>query len=155
MACDIHAHTEVKINGVWHHYAHPRIGRLYQLFARMGDVRNEEENDPDRIEPVAANRGIPDDATFMTKFDHDRWDTDAHSASWMSGKEVDELEQWADKFYTEEMTKNGGTAGWFSLAHHHIGYIFGNGWHIGKYEDDKDSYPEGVEDARLIFWFDN
>ena len=139
MGCDIHAHGEVKIKGVWHHHSHPRIERWYSLFARMANVRNE-----CGIAPISEPRGLPSDISFMTKFDYE-WDQ-GHSASWLSGAEVEELCNWADTGRKES------TGAYSSFQHSTIGYIFGNGWDIQKYPLD---YPEGVEDARLVFWFDN
>ena len=141
MGCDIHLHSEVKINGEWHHYSHPRIERWYDLFARMADVRNDPERD---IKPISQPRGLPDDATFMTRFDYEY--EHGHSASWLSGKEVADLGTWAEERYK---TRN---KDWFSFDHHVIGYVFGNGWDV---KGNRGSYPDGVEDVRIVFWFDN
>lgn len=141
MGCDIHAHGEVKINGVWHHYSQPRIERWYGLFARMADVRN----DPTYgIEPISPPRGIPEDITFITRFDYE--DECGHSGSWLTGKEVEDLCAWVDEQRQKEIGR------YYSFQHHCIGYVFGNGWDVKKYPDD---YPKGVEDVRLVFWFDN
>ena len=145
MGCDIHAHGEVKINGEWHHWNQPNISRWYALFARMAGVRN--FRGEDYIEPISKPRGIPEDATFLTKFDCKRWGVGGHSHSWLSGEELDLLETWADierKRYEPDR--------FYNLCHHAIGYIFSNGWNVKKYPND---YPKGVEDARLVFWFDN
>jgi len=40
MGCDIHWHSEVKVDGVWHHHSNPRISRDYWLFALLAGVRN-------------------------------------------------------------------------------------------------------------------
>lgn len=142
MGCDIHAHTEVKINGVWHHLGNPNINRSYDLFARMAGVRNDGS-----IEPIAKPRGLPEDATFISKFDSDRMGSDGHSHSWLSGEELGELVKWYDAKKKEwEPDK------WFSFEYHGLGYCFGNGWDVKQYPDD---YPASVEDARIVFWFDN
>lgn len=142
MGCDIHAHVEIKIGGKWHHYNHPSASRRYALFARMADVRN-----GIGIEPIAQRRGLPDDITFTTRFDHDeRWGRDAHSESWLSAEEVAGLEEWM---------RNGADLGYPSgdyRVEKDFGYIFGNGWEIKKYPND---YPKQLEDVRLVFWFDN
>jgi hypothetical protein len=145
MGCDIHAHGEVKINGEWHHWSQPYISRRYSLFARMANVRNHEGDD--WIEPISKPRGLPEDVTYLTKFDSDRWGVDGHSHSWLSGEELDQLEKWTDAEFKKYETE-----GWWNLCHHAIGYVFGNGWDVKKYPND---YPDGVEDARLVFWFDN
>jgi hypothetical protein len=141
MGCDIHAHVEIKIGGQWHHYRHPNVNRRYVLFARMADVRNSAG-----VQPIAQPRGLPQDATFTTRFDHDRMDSDAFSESWLSAEEVAGLEDWI---------RNGAEYG-YPCANYSVeddfGYIFGNGWEIKKFPND---YPEQLEDVRLVFWFDN
>lgn len=62
MGCDIHLHTEVKINGVWHHMGAPSVPRNYRLFAKMAGVRGIET-------PIAEPRGLPGDATLLTRRD--------------------------------------------------------------------------------------
>lgn len=143
MGCDIHAHVEVKINGEWHHYNHPRIDRWYDLFARMAGVRNHKGT----IEPISEPRGVPEDATFITKFDMDNWGADAHSHSWLSSEEVARLGNWAES-KMKELAPNV----YYSFEMHDVGYIFGCGWDYKKYSD---STPSVVQDSRLIFWFDN
>jgi hypothetical protein len=142
VGCDIHAHVEIKIDGQWHHYNHPSVDRRYELFARMADVRNSTG-----IDPIAPPRGLPDDITFTTRFDHDEgWGSDAHSESWLSAQEVTELDEWMRDYMRREYMGQG-----YSIERD-FGYIFGNGWDIKKYPSD---YPKQLEDARLVFWFDN
>jgi hypothetical protein len=143
MGCDIHMHGEVKINGEWHHWNQPNGFRWYALFAKMANVRNYSELG--KIKPISLPRGLPADATFLTKFDSDRWGCDGHSHSWLSGEEVADLGKWAEE-------ENRKPDNYWSFEHHYIGYIFGNGWDVKKYPR---GYPRGVEDARLVFWFDN
>jgi hypothetical protein len=138
MPCDIHLHVEVKIDNQWHHYTLCRLKRNYQLFARMADVRNNWG-----ITPITPPKGLPDDPTFLTQFDASRWGTDGHSHSWLSSKEVEELETW----FNEQEEK------WGDSLSEQCGWLFGNsfqGFH--KYPEDK---PEGLEDFRWVFWFDN
>jgi hypothetical protein len=141
MGCDIHVHGEVKINGKWEHWTHPKIPRDYDLFTKMAGVRDREVG----VTPIADPRGIPDDISEVTRFAWRHDEPDAHSASWLSGAEIDRLEEW--------YAKDGGPQGqWRSLCHHVIGYVFGNGWNVAEHPND---YPNGVTDARLVFWFDN
>jgi hypothetical protein len=138
MGCDIHFHSEVKIKGKWYHYAKLSIGRNYNLFAKMAGVRNEGRD----IIPISKNRGIPKDATFLTKYDYKLWEVDAHSANWLNAKEIVELENWWHKNSPKDV--------WFEDE---FGYLFGNSWGgIIRYPNDT---KEGVEDIRFIFWFDN
>jgi len=133
MGCDIHLHQEVKINGVWHHYREQRVVRNYELFAVMAGVRGESE-------PVAEPKGLPNDATALTMWDVARWNQDAHTFSWLDAEEIYQViirHFIADVWAASE---------WF-------GYLFGNSW-LGytQYPEDR---PEGLEDIRWIFWFDN
>jgi hypothetical protein len=149
MGCDIHLHTEVKINGVWHHYGAPCVDRNYRVFAKMADVRNSYSE----IEPIAQPRGIPGDATEMTKFDCERWGRDGHSHSWLSAEEIAILYH----FINDELRLKGWRvpeAGWW--PEDNFGYFFGNTWGgFWEYRDHANSgTPKGVEDVRFVFWFD-
>jgi len=139
MGCDIHSHIEVKIKGKWHYYDEVNISRNYRLFSRMADIRNEEN-----IIPLSTPKGLPKDITFMTKLKSDYWDTDGHSHSWLSSKELFYLEEWIER---NKILPD--------LAHK--GFFFGStfsGWI--KYPEDTIRLRElGVEDFRLVFWFDN
>ena len=143
MGCDIHAYVEVKIHGKWQLYSHLRLERDYHLFARMANVRNYYG-----IEAIDEPRGLPADISEMTRFCRDYDGADGHSDSYLSGAEVDALCTWQDKQRVAECKDDK----WYSFEHSQVGYIFGNGWDVKKYPD---SYPKGVEDARLVFWFDN
>jgi len=144
MGCDIHAHIEVKIEGYWYHYAQIDINRDYNLFSLMGNVRNVNPKEEGYIEPLSDNRGLPEDSTFLTRFDCNRWKTDAHSHSWLSAQELFFVCAWLEK-------------GSFNTVERKIrdtfGYVFGN--YINDFIRFPDDTPEGVEDIRLVFWFDN
>lgn len=140
MGCDIHFHTEVKINGNWEHYGSPAMPRKYSLFAKLADVRNRDNCH----QPIAEPRGLPEDATFLTRFDADRWDVDGHSHSWISAEEIAEVEDWLASELGDDLWK---------LETKYWGYFFGNSWG-GFYKYPKER-PKGVEDVRFVFWFDN
>jgi hypothetical protein len=125
MGCDIHAHVELKINDKWEHYSEPLIGRNYRLFSKLAGVRSVPEDDS---APIAKDRGIPQDISFITKMDLERWGGDAHSHSWITGKEADDIEEWV-----REKLKEG-------FSQPPFGYVFGNGL--------------GRDDVRVVFWFD-
>lgn len=144
MGCDIHAYVEIKINGQWELYNHPRIERNYILFARMANVRNYAEA---CVEPIAEPRGLPIDISKMTRFCRDADGIDGHSDSWLSGEEVEALCEWFNNDTKDRLKKE-----WYSFEHEQIGYIFGSDWDVQKHQQ---YYPKGVEDARLVFWFDN
>ena len=139
MGCDIHLHGEVKINGKWEHLTTGRSIRNYALFAKMAGVRNAPEYN---ITPISEPKGLPDDCSSVTIFDYSRWIGDAHSASWFSSKEIKELEEWWFD-WRMQWTKD-----WKAFEDEVIGgYLFGYGW--------DDIEEAGVEDARIVFWFDN
>ena len=138
MGCDIHLHTEVKINGEWHHYSVLRVRRDYKLFAQMAGVRNYYE-----VTPISEPKGLPQDASFLTKFDADRWDVDGHSHSYLDAQEIKLLKAWLVQENPDE----------HFILPDIFGFCFGNDWtHNLKYPDEK---IEGVEDVRFVFWFDN
>lgn len=135
MGCDVHIHSEVKINGRWHHYDQPNCDRDYALFEKMAGVRGDAEN------AIAPPRGVPGDATDMTRFDCAHWGLDGHSHSWLSAEEIAQLADWYAAEYPEHRFPK-----WER-------WLFGNPYSsFMKYPDDR---VDGVEDVRFIFWFDN
>src|SRR5574338_845063 len=94
MGCDIHMHIEVKYRGEWHHLSHPRIERSYEFFAHMARCGRCKE-----IDPVAENRGIPEDMSLVTRIDYEHGvDSGIHDPSWLGRDEIEMLrtrwEQW-------------------------------------------------------------
>ena len=142
MGCNIHLHTEVKIDGAWHHYNCPSVDRNYQVFAKMAGVRSYGD-----IEPIALPRGTPSDASELTKFSCAYLGSDGHSHSWLSAEEISLLIE-----YINEDLKLIGQYNW-PWHYNNFGYFFGNSWR--SFWDDIDSVPTGVQDVRFIFWFDN
>lgn len=71
---------------------HPYDGRNYVVFAFLADVRNGTgfAGIPygNRIEPLAAPRGLPDDVSAEVLADSDYWDADGHSHSWFTLREL-------------------------------------------------------------------
>jgi hypothetical protein len=64
----------------------PYQGRNYELFAFLADVRNRFE-----ITPIAEQKGWPEDMSKEIKEDLvDYWDSDGHSATWYTVKELRE-----------------------------------------------------------------
>lgn len=131
MGCDIHLHQEVKIDGRWEYYGNPRVPRNYPLFTKMAGVRGVEK-------PIVSPRGVPADATAMTKFHAERERGDAHTHSWLSRAEILELIQW--------MSRSLHSSSFWSSDY--FGYYFGDPW-------EREDAVAGVEDFRFVFWFDN
>ena len=139
MGCDIHLHTEVKIEGRWFHQNCPNINRDYELFGVMAGVRRSE------ILPIVEPQGVPADASKLTQFEYNLWGEDAHTASWFGVPEIVKLEKWW------KQNRDGGRyANFFEV---HFGYFFGNSYSdFTKHPQDN---PAGLEDVRFVFWFDN
>ena len=137
MGCDIHIHAEVKINGKWEHYDQPDCDRDYQLFERMAGVRGDVKN------AISKPRGLPKNATRLTKFDAKNWDGDGHSHSWLSAKEISALAEWEEKRSQSRTCLDRKWDQW----------LFGNSYSgFTKYPQDR---VKGIEDVRFVFWFDN
>ena len=147
MGCDIHFHTEVKINNKWEHYNSPNVSRNYPLFALLANVRNNGS-----ITPISNPRGLPDDVSFLTKFISDKDGNDGHSHSYVTSEEINLVEEFVKKQIQE---------GWFGeygkrkvdWPEDIWGYFLGNGWaDFNNYSDER---PDNVQDVRFVFWFDN
>ena len=139
MGCDIHAHIEIKIKGKdhWIHWNQASISRDYSLFEKMAGVRGSLSN------AIYEPKGFPDDATEGTKLDYEQWGEDAHTPGYLNLKEIAEVEKWYGETYP-------GIASWnFSKQ---LGWLFGNTF--GGYFEFRHDYPEYLEDARIVFWFD-
>jgi hypothetical protein len=142
MGCDIHLHTEIKVNGKWLHYGAPSVPRCYALFALMADVRN---SDGDII-PVSKPKGLPDDISEITRLSNQRWGCDGHSHSWLSAVELAKLEDAWQKHKPHGWDQS-------DLEHHYFGYLESNSWAgFAKYPEDREPW---IEDVRFVFWFDN
>lgn len=134
MGCDIHIHAEIKIGGRWEHYDKPNMSRNYRAFEKMAGVRGEQTN---RMFPV---RGMPWDASAVTRFECAHYGSDGHTHSWINAEEIALLADWWKKELNDEWPE------WNC-------YLFGNSYSgFFKYPQDR---TEGVEDVRFVFWFDN
>lgn len=144
MGCDIHLHTEVKINGKWEHYGHPHVPRNYTLFALMADVRNE----GGKLHPVSKPKGMPSDPSLVTRLAFEHY-ADGHSHSWLSAVELVMLEDAWNKVKGSEWDGS-------DLEHHFVGYLENNGWAgFTRYPTGNARAKEWIEDVRWVFWFDN
>lgn len=163
MGCDIHLHTEVKIDydaiipgrergegektlPRWEHYSQLHVPRNYDLFARMAGVRNYS-----RIKCMVDPRGIPEDASGVTLYDWLRAQSDWHTPSWLNAKEIFELAEWCKVHIRADRER--AILQHFDLEWECRSYFFGNGY-AGFYEYP-DERPVGIVDVRFIFWFDN
>ena len=139
MGCDLHLHTEIKINGKWECYGSPSVTRWYELFYKMAGVRG---TGNEHIRPISPPKGLPEDCSTVTQFDAQHRGEDGHSHSWFSAEEIVELEEWWKERY--EVSWEGPETKW--------GWFFGNSW--GDFIRYPEDTPEGIEDVRFVFWFD-
>lgn len=149
MGCDIHAHMEIKWGGKWLYYGPLKIGRNYNLFSLLADVRNVSEGEEGYVRPITQPRGLPEDATDMTMLHYNSYMGDEHSPSWVTSKEyLKAVKQFP--FNKED---------WKSTL-----YLFGNNFESFKptynrgadlFGSTIDGFPKQLEDFRMIFWFDN
>lgn len=137
MGCDIHTHIEIKVNDKWYNYSQLNIDRNYQLFAKLANVRNYDDI------PYFEPKGLPEDVSFITQHHWNTWwSVDGHNPSYLTSHELEELHTWLcqQDFYTWRWDME------------NLGYVHGNslfGFH---------NYPEeykGIDDIRMVFWFDN
>lgn len=66
--------------------------RNYDLFAILADVRNGRgfggANTGDGFNPIEDPKGLPDDVTDLVKGESDGWNSDGHSHTWFTVKEI-------------------------------------------------------------------
>lgn len=197
MGCDIHIYVEKKINGKWilaqglveykgddgkitKRVPYPDQfynGRNYLLFGMLtgGEVRAEPG-----IYFHDCTKGFPDDACEEIAEIYDSWGDDAHSASWLTAKELRKInpandkivieaivsdKKW-DKFVASQLigqpnyklvehfknkeTKTAHKRKWKEPIKDHISGFFEKVEMIGFYDMDCDE-----DEIRIIFWFDN
>ncbi len=165
MGCDIHPHFEVKIKGRWHHHSEPDVGRNYELFAKMADVRNYGKE----ISPICQPKGIPKGISAVTALSLEQWNGDAHSRSWFNAKEIKEIIDYHVKIccgipefipdkqhakYLELKTEKDNKTKQTSLQIRSAwGWLFGNFW--DSFGENQEEFPDKLQDIRLVFWFDN
>ena len=137
MGCDIHLHIEVKLEGEWRHYAAPRCPRDYEVFTIIAGVRG-----CHTVDPISEPKGLPEDLTYMTRFDANYWESDGHSHSWLNLREIQLLEEWWKQ----------NRAAFFEARFLSSTYLFGNSF--SSFKEYPDTNRANVEDVRFVFWFD-
>ena len=149
MGCGIHLHSEVKRNGVWKHHCEAKITRNYALFAKMADVRNDRRSP---ITPISKPKGLPEDATELTKLHSEKYGVDGHSHSWLNAKEISDLHKWIrDETNPKEWFGGDHSSRW---EHQNMPYFMGN--FLNGFVDYPEEWTDcGVEDVRYVFFFDN
>lgn len=140
MGCDIHAFVEIKHEGTWHLLGEVCIDRSYELFERMAGVRGDVDL------ALVPPKGFPGDMAVVTRIERARWGRDAHTPSWFNAEEMQKIDEWV-------RSNRPGDRGLFVRSWDSTLYLFGN--YICDWWLMPDERPDGVEDIRLVFWFDN
>ena len=174
MGCDIHSFAEVRKDGIWEkvenvfplddfdkkYYnkdfgSEPFSHRSYGLFAWLADVRNYSD-----ITPICEPKDIPDDVSPLIAEEYESWEWDAHSASWLSVKEmldVDYAVEIWDRRVVREVSPNhfsGGCLAEEGEGDHTTLNEFLEGTEYFETLDILKTLGD-PEDVRVIFWFDN
>jgi hypothetical protein len=148
MGCDIHVYCEKKNkDGIYEYIDENFINyRNYGIFGFLAGVRNYSA-----INPISTPRYIPKDASNEVLKAYKNWDCDAHSASWLSVKELLDF-NYEDICEDRRcmINNNGGCTckegeGKFMTYREFLGNDFIEG--LGKLKE--------LKIDRIIFWFDN
>lgn len=140
MGTDIHLVSELKIKGEWHCYTNPFILRNYRMFGYLAGVRN------NFVKPVAYPKGIPDDISIVTRKLYEDWEGTRHTESWLGMEETEIFKELVIK--DPEICINN-----LNIEEKFFGnFLFGNTWDTESLEELKHL---GIEDARIVFWFDS
>ena len=123
----------------WDCFGVSMADRCYDMFSRIADVRNS-ENEDTYIEPIVQPRGWPFDASDTTK----TWLADKplyHSETWLDRKELELLDKWLHDNLESSL--------WKTLDFNHLKYLFDteNGW--------KKAAFTRYNNLRVIFFFTN
>lgn len=126
MGCDIHAYVEVKVDGEWLQYSALCMARHYALFGRIAGVRDKDQT------PIVKPRGLPKDLSKLVQLAADDWNGDAHTHGWLTDEEAEQINfEYGNEYLHPPV----------------FGYLFGN--------DLRTRDIPGIEDCRVVFWFDN
>lgn len=154
MGCDIHSFAERKKNGKWEKVGEvfslddwskeyykkdktdsPFYWRSYSMFGFLANVRNY-----DKCKPLAEPKGFPYDASDEVVSEFDQWEFDAHSASYLTVKELLDFDY--DKTFYNEIDQK------------YISYR--ENLRANFFEQLEELKALGnPEDVRIVFWFDN
>lgn len=132
MGCDIHLFLEWERVG-WREGMMFPNDRNYLMFGLMAGVRG-------HIKLFKA-KGLPDKLNHYTRREYRDWQNDAHSESWLTTEEYEKCvneykrilkEEWGEE--DDNYDKN--------IYHILLGFM-------------KELERRGMENVRLVFWFDN
>lgn len=149
MGCDIHSYAEKRnSDGNWEMIAglNPFSSRSYGTFGFLADVRNYSA-----LKPIAERRGLPSEISAGVAENYEVWDGAAHSASWLSVRELSDFDY--DAICEDRRCirgSNGGATcelgeGEQQTYREFLGHQF--------LDDVQELVAAGAE--RVVFWFDN
>jgi hypothetical protein len=143
MGCDIHVHIEVQKDGVWHHFAAPKIRRDYFLFAVIAGERADLLRNSDKITPVAKVHRLPGDISLVTRVSVEQDKRlGIHNFGVLSAADLIELQ---NQLYA--LNPHIGRTGCDELdLEWSIFRTFINGNTLAQHQ--------GWDDLRVVFWFD-
>lgn len=150
MGCDIHLYVETREGDVWvcadnlvNRYGEDWLSaddpfyhtRNYGMFAILADVRNSWG-----INPIADQRGVPDDLSDGLRPLFAQWELDAHSYTWLTFSDLLNFD------WTQEIT----TGGYAGTPYHEIA---GREWLATMMRLSR--LNKSPDDIRIVFFFDN
>jgi hypothetical protein len=154
MGCDIHAYAEVKRDGRWEFAQEVFDCRNYGLFGWLANVRNYSA-----VPPLSEPRGLPTDVSSQVRDEAEDWSGDGHTHSWLSAKELLDLDLDAT-FENRRVTRQTGPNSWDGGCTADLG-----GGKVVVYRElfgscltDTLDVLRGLgapDDVRVVFWFDN
>lgn len=153
MGTDIHPYAERRsLKGRWEivRAFRPFNGRNYKFFSWLADVRNDV-----CVQPLAANRGLPPDASLSVVRRYRKWDhEDMHSISWVTTEELLSFNYDAPLAFYIEANRVGAISNAFGFDHCFAGAstyrtYLGPGYFVEL------GILERNNVERIIFWFDN
>ena len=156
MGTDIHTYVEVRKNGVWtaHKEFTPFDWRSYGMFGFLAGVRNYSQV-PLIQEPTYA---VPDDCSSWVREESD-WLSGAHSHGCLTLRQLVEYD-YTQVFWDRRVMKQIGAGVWNGAAlaeegegrHLTIRKFLGEDFFV---DIEKLKLLGGLDDVRVIFWFDS
>lgn len=153
MGCDIHAFAERRNeSGEWVLVKDGVFGfRSYGIFAFLAGVRNYSD-----VTPIAPPRGFPTTAAPEISASYESWDCDAHTASWLTMKELLDFD-YSASMEDRRCTRQTGPNSWTGGATCEPGEGKRQSWRefLGDafIEELRQLNAAGAE--RVVFFFDN
>lgn len=158
MGCDIHGYVEV--NQYEGHMSWSDVidigsltSRNYYMFACLFGVRNYVE-----FEPVAADRGLPNKVGWGVREIDPKEHPDYHSLSYITAQEIRAIDWSAmtkDEFECFDLDPSSDTGGTFNMRCIAWKEAINKEWTVLFEMVDVLASHYGIENVRLVVWFDN